>query len=402
MGDPYRSYRPGRGEPRYDYPDPEYDYQPTYGGRGGIPEPTYDRSYGDPYAREPGYDPMPPAPRSGAPRGDYRAPRGDYRAPPPIRAEPDYTRRSGRDYVPPPAPRGSVGDPYSNPAYYPPEERGHRAPPPRDAYERGYPPEPGYRDEGRYGRRRPREEDYEMPAHSREYDYNYEPEIPASQRRPPPPIEYRGGATAAYEVEPVRRRPRDSREPASKLPPTMPSQPSPESGDDEFTLPADGIRKEVLQKYITRFLGNDAVSRGPMKEGDTLVYKYSAYRQFTTEQIRDLKRASELSEPGYARDTRTREAPGPVITTASSRPSGRRNTDEDSMMTEPVIPTRDEYVYTAGNQGTRAPAREIRAGRSPHDPPYSTSYHDPARHGRQPIEASAMRPGQDDDDEMED
>lgn len=239
-----------------------------------------------------------------------------------------------------------------------------------------------------------------MPAHGREYDYNYESEIQASQRRPPPPIEYRSNAGASYEVEPVRRRPRDIREPASKT--SMPSQPSPESVDDEFTLPADGIRKEVLQKYITRFLGNDAVSRGPMKEGDTLVYKYSAYRQFTTEQIRDLKRASDLSEPGYARgiDTRARDAPGQVVA-ASTRPTGRRNTDEDSMMPEPVMP-RDEYVYTAGNQGTRAPAREIRAGRSPHDPPYGSSYQDPGRHGRQPIEASSMRPGQDDDDEMED
>ncbi|KAF3103393.1 hypothetical protein TWF569_011116 [Orbilia oligospora] len=400
MGDPYRSYRPSRGEPRYDYPD-EYEY-PPYPGRSGAPEPVYDRSYGDPYTREPGYDPMPPAPRSGAPRGDYRAPRGDYRAPPPIRAEPDYTRRSGRDYVPPPAPRGSVGDPYVNPTYYPPEDR-HRAPPPRDAYERGYPPESGYRDEARYGRRRPREDEYEMPAHGREYDYNYESEIQASQRRPPPPpIEYRGGAGASYEVEPARRRPRDAREPASKLQPSIPSQPSPENVDDEFTLLADGIRKEVLQKYITRFLGNDAVSRGPMKEGDALVYKYSAYRQFTTEQIRDLKRASELSEPGYARgiDARAREAPGQVVA-ASTRPTGRRNTDEDSMMPEPVMP-RDEYVYSAGNQGTRAPAREIRAGRSPHDPPYGSSYHDTGRHGRPPIEASSMRPGQDDDDEMED
>ncbi|KAK6360444.1 hypothetical protein TWF730_006587 [Orbilia blumenaviensis] len=392
MGDPYRSYRPPRGEPRYDYPD-EYEY-PPYPTRGGTQEPVYDRAYGDPYARESGYDPMPPAPRPGAPRGDYRAPRGDYR-PPPIRAEPDYSRRGGRDYVPP-APR--AGDPYTNPAYYPPEDRAHRAPPPpRDAYERGYPPEPGYRDDGRYRRRR--DDEYEVPPHTREYDYNYEPEPPASQRRPAPPIDYRAGAPAAYEVEPVRRRPQ--RDPAPGLSSSMPSRPSPESGDDEFTLPAEGIKKEVLQKYITRFLGNDAVSRGPMKEGDILVYKYLAYRQFTTEQIRDLKRMSDLSEPGYARgmDTRAREPPGAVIATSSSRPSGRRNTDEDSMMTEPVIP-RDEYVYTAGNQGTRAPAREIRAGRSPHDPPYSTSYHDPARHGRQPIEASAMR--QDDDDEMED
>ncbi|KAK6345388.1 hypothetical protein TWF718_007304 [Orbilia javanica] len=397
MGDPYRSYRPGRGEPRYDYPD-EYEY-PPYPGRSGAPEPVYDRQYGDPYPRESGYD-MPPAPRSGAPRGEYRAPRGDYR-PPPIRAEPEYSRRGGRDYVPPPAPRGSVGDPYANPAYYPPEDRSHRPPPPRE-YERAYPPEPaGYRDDGRYGRRRPREDDYEMPpAHGREYDYNYESEIQASQRRPPPPIEYRGNAGASYEVEPARRRQRDI--PAPKLPPSMPSQPSPESVDDEFTLPAEGIRKEVLQKYITRFLGNDAVSRGPMKEGDTLVYKYSAYRQFTTEQIRDLKRASDLSEPGYARgvDTRAREPPGQVVA-ASTRPTGRRNTDEDSMMPEPVMP-RDEYIYTAGNQGTRAPARDIRAGRSPHDPPYGSSYHDPGRHGRQPIEASSMRPGQDDDDEMED
>ncbi|KAK6504936.1 hypothetical protein TWF481_006871 [Arthrobotrys musiformis] len=399
MGDPYRSYRPPRGEPRYEYPD-DYEY-PPYTGRGPAPEPVYERSYGDPYTREPSYDSMPPAPRSSAPRGEYRARGSDYRPPPPqIRAEPDYSRRPARDYVPPPAPRGPVGDPYANTAYYPPEDRSHRPPPARDTYERGYPPESGYRDEGRYARRR-RDDDYDMQGHGRDYDYNnYEPEIQATQRRPPPPIEYRGGASASYEVDRAPRRPR---EPASKLQPPMPSQPSPENVDDEFTLPADGIRKEVLQKYITRFLGNDAVSRGPMKEGDILVYKYSAYRQFTTEQIRDLKRASDLSEPGYARgvDTRTREAPGPVVTT-STRPAGRRNTDEDSMMiTEPIMP-RDEYVYTAGSQGTRVPAREIRAGRSPHDPPYGSSYHDPGRHGRQPIEASSMRPGQDDDDEMED
>ncbi|KAF3933652.1 hypothetical protein ABW20_dc0100599 [Dactylellina cionopaga] len=398
MSDPYRQYRPNQG---YEYPE-EYDYPPYAGSRRDRPPgPDYDRSaYGREYERPTAYEPLPP--RTGAPR--------DYRPPPPRAEPPEYpSRRGGRggDYPPAPAPRVAPRDPYVEPAYYPPQDR-HARPPPRDTYEQAYaPPEPSYaREDPRYSssRRRPRPEDDYDPHYGggggREYEQYYEEPVAAGRRPQPPPIEYARGPGYG-EIEPPSsrsRRPRDSREPPVKLPASKPSPP--EDDDDELILPAEGIRKEILQKYITRFLGSDAVSRGPMKVDGILVYKYSAYRHFTPEQIRDLKTLSEKYEPSYPRGTDPRgEGPGPIITSSSSRPSNRRNTDEDAMIAEPPMP-RDEYVYSTGNQGTRLPAREIRAGRSPHDPPYGTSYHEPSRHGRPPIEASAMR--QDDDDEMQD
>ncbi|KAK6359890.1 hypothetical protein TWF696_001018 [Orbilia brochopaga] len=391
MGDPYRErYRGGRGTDRYESYPPD-DYYPPPGppyGRGSGPPPPIDPGY-DPrvYAREPIYD-RPGAYDMPPPRG---VPRNDYPSQP-LRPD-DYSRRVGAgDYRPPQAPRGSVPrDPgYPEMEYYPPptSER-HRQPPSRD-YDR-YPPET-YR--GEDTRRRVRRDDVDYDRYPPEaYDTGYYEDPAATGRRPgPPPIEYTRGP---YDADVPTSRSRRTRDPGVKIPPT---KSSPEAHDEEFTLPAEGIDKSILQKYITRFLGNDATSRGPMLDKELgLIYRYSAYRQFTSEQIRDLKKYTDhLSDPGYARG---REGPGPVMPSLSTtRPSGRRNTDDDPMIMTDM--SRDDYIYsTTANPGSRVATREIRAGRSPHDA-YGASYHDPpARHTRAPIEA---RQGQDEDDEMED
>ncbi|EWC48114.1 hypothetical protein DRE_02693 [Drechslerella stenobrocha 248] len=379
MGDPYRDprYRSTRGE-RYEYPQEEYDY-PPYGGRGagGPPPPDigFDRTQYREYERpSAGYDPAQP-PR-GVPRSDYRQ----------SRPADDYAARRGRDYNPAPLPpRGPVGEPYPE-SYYqgppaPPSER-HRPPPSRDTYERY--PQDVYRDDR--PRRRVRDDEYEIPQPYYEPPY-YEPEPPVASRRTAP-IEYR---PAPYsDIEPPPQRSRRPREIPIKIPPSQ-RKPSPEDHDEEFTLPASEINKDILQRYITRFLGNDAVSRGPMMDPEIgLVYKYRAYRQFTSEQIRDLKKESERLE-AYSRG-RDIQMPSMPILPTSTRPTGRRGTDEE-LLTE----AQEQYTYAVPNQRNQA----IRAGRSPHDPTYTAPYHEPAQHRRPPIEASAMRQT-DDDEDMED
>ncbi|KAF3902196.1 hypothetical protein ABW21_db0207842 [Orbilia brochopaga] len=375
MSDPYgERYRRGRGtEPRYEYPPEEYYPPPApYGrGSGGPPplDPGYERVYRDPgpiYDRTGGYD-MPPS--RGVPRNDY--------PPQPLRPD-DYTSRrpGGSDYQPPPQdPRRSVRDPgYPDLEYYPPPPGSdrHRLPP-RD-YER-YPPEVYRGEETRRRIRRPDDADYD-PTYRGDYEPYYEEPAAPGRRQPQPPIGYTRGGPYEADIPPSRSR--RSRDPGVKIPP---SKSSPEAHDDEFTLPAEGIDKAIIQKYITRFLGNDATSRGPMPDKEIIQH---------------------LDLPFTALDARGRDGPGPAMPSLqTTRTSGRRNTDEDpTIMTD--MPS-DQYIYsTTANPGSRVSAREMRAGRSPHDA-YGTSYHEPppARHTRAPIEA---RQGQvqDEDDEMED
>ncbi|KAF3903620.1 hypothetical protein AA313_de0204779 [Arthrobotrys entomopaga] len=255
MGDPYRQYPPPRANERYrEYAEPDDYYPPASYTRPS--DPPYDRSrYRETYEQPP-YEAIPP--RAGVPR-DYRPPRAEPEYPPP--------RRSGRDYPSAPAPRGPVDSRYVEPTYYPPAPAsGRRGPSPSREYERSYPPEP-YREEPRFPKRRPRpEEDYDIGSYRPgDYEY-YEADPPAPARRQLPPAEYTRGAL--YEAEQPResrpRRTRDPREPPPVKATT--TKPSPPKGSyPELLLPADGIRKEVLQIYLTRFLGSDATSRGPME-----------------------------------------------------------------------------------------------------------------------------------------
>ncbi|EPS37876.1 hypothetical protein H072_8483 [Dactylellina haptotyla CBS 200.50] len=422
-GDPYgRGYVPPRRDNRYtEYPETDEYYAQPYPPRGVPTDPPYDRSRGYDYERGPSYDPMPP--RSNIPRGGE-----GYRAPP-ARIEPEYPpRRSTRsEYPPAAAPRGPppVDSRYADPVYYPPPT-GRRAPSPtRDNYGRDYPSEPPYRerDESRYAKRGRRpEEDYDMGNYGRPADYYYdEPEPPAPSRRVIPPADYPPrGAPNIYEPEiPATResrprRTRDQREPPPPVKATTQKTSPPKPKYSELYLAADGIRKEVLQSNITRMLGSDAVSLGPLEVDNVLVYKYSAYRHFTPEQIKDLKAESSRYDPREKHldprsddidprsvETRGGDLSGQMYPTTSSR---RRAADdrEDPMMTD-LIP-REDYIYASNNPGIGVPPRrsEIRAttGRTQHDPTYGTSYHEPpSRHGR-PIEATAMH--QDDDDEMQD
>ncbi|KAF3939687.1 hypothetical protein ABW19_dt0205967 [Dactylella cylindrospora] len=389
MADPYRYPRGGRGVDRYDYQDQDYDY--GYGGRGAAPpNPGYDPRYRDPY----GAPPYESEARPGAPR-DYRPPEGTKRP------APEYGRRTG-DYsaAPPARPRDPYADPYQDPYSYPPAtgDRSYRPPPQRDPYR-----DPSYQPETYDYSRRRRDDDFIEPPRGHTYppprEYpaeTYPPFEEAPPGRRPAPNEYR---PAPYDPEPVRVR-RVPRDPPVSLPPVRPDEPY-----HEFTLPAEGIRKEVLQRDLTLFLGGDATMRGPIQTESGPVYKYAAYRQLTSEQVRDLKAKSARFDIGFPRG---RDEPAPRIRDEPPMPMPTRGTaaprrgrpDEDPMMggLDPSGMDERPIEYTYGSAAAPAPrttTREpIRTGRT-REEPYPMSYAEapPPRHGQ------AMR--NDSDDEME-